>query len=163
MHYWWALQSNTPGRPGNHAGGPGTLAEQDIWAAHKKALRVKDHVCSAQCGCNGISSEGQDDEREKIVLKSCSSCRWRWIVWEPLGRCWVGTVGNRQTTSSCIRCLALCMSLHLQSVISIFSYPISPGGAFPLFSTLSTFLLFSKLQTSMIMFTSALKHSGALE
>ena len=67
MHYWWALQSITPGRPGNHAGGPGTLAEQDIWAAHKKALRVKDHVCSAQCGCNGISSEGLDDERERIV------------------------------------------------------------------------------------------------
>ena len=137
MHYWWAWQSNTPGGPGNHAGGPGTLAGQDIWAAQKKALRVKDHVCSGS-GCNGIGSEGQDDERERIVLKSSSSCR------RGVGLCGnrlgdVGSerrVGNRQTTSSRIRCLALCMSLHLQSVISIFSYPISPGCAFPLFSTL---------------------------
>ena len=29
MHYWWAWQSNTHGRPGN-------LAGQDIWAAPKK-------------------------------------------------------------------------------------------------------------------------------
>ena len=38
MHYWWALQSITPGRPGNHAGGPGTLA---LWQSRTSGPPIK--------------------------------------------------------------------------------------------------------------------------